>query len=87
MFCDAGCIKLFRETALKKGEPISGADASYYMHEWKEGVLMEGGMSCDEVHRAALDFFEVSDFSVYHPDVIQMRPMEWNRLWKQFWGI
>lgn len=48
---------------------------------------MEGGMSCDEVHRAALDFFEVSDFSVYHPDVIQMRPMEWNRLWKQFWGI
>lgn len=48
---------------------------------------MQNGMPYEEAHRAALDFFEVSDFSVYHPDVIKMEPMEWNDAWKNFWNI
>ena len=66
------------ENALKNGESISGADASFYMHELKESALMQSGMPYEEAHGAALDFFEVSDYSVYHPDVIKMEPLEWN---------
>ena len=75
------------ETALESGTPITGADASFYLHELKEASLMSSGMSYNQAHQAALDFYEVSNFSVYHPDVIKKDLGFWNDGWLKFWGI
>ena len=75
------------ETALKNGEKITGADASYYMHELKESTLMSKGLSYEEAHVAALETYQVSPFSVYHPEVIQQDPSAWGKPWFNFWGI
>jgi hypothetical protein len=75
------------ETALKNGEKITGADASYYMHELKESTLMSKGLSYEEAHVAALETYQVSPFSVYHPEVIQQNPSAWGKPWFNFWGI
>jgi hypothetical protein len=73
------------ENALKNGERITGADASFYLHELKEASLMKNGMSYDVAHKAALDFYEVSPFSVYHPEVIKANPEWFNSNWLKFW--
>jgi hypothetical protein len=75
------------ETALKNGTSITGADASFYLHELKESGLMRSGMSYAQAHQAALNFYGVSNFSVYHPDVIKIDPSYWNQGWFDFWGI
>jgi hypothetical protein len=71
-------------TALAEGKPISGADASFYFHELTEANLMDNeGLDYDVAHRMALDYYHVSDFSVYHPDVI--REFGFNKNWLKFW--
>ena len=44
-------------------------------------------MGYNQAHQVALDFYEVSNFSIYHPDVIKMKPGYWNNGWLNFWGI
>ena len=75
------------EKAMKNGEKISQADASFYMHELKESTLMSKGMLYEEAHAAALATYEVSPFSVYHPDIITQNPSSWGKPWFDFWGI
>jgi hypothetical protein len=75
------------ETALNNGKKLTGADASYYMHELKEGTLMGTGLSYEAAHAAALEAYQVSPFSVYHPEVIQQNPSAWGKPWFNFWGI
>ena len=75
------------EAALKNGEKITGADASYYMHELKESTLMSKGLLYEEAHVAALETYQVSPFSVYHPEVIQLNPSAWGKSWFNFWEI
>lgn len=65
-------------SALGNGEPVSGADASFYMHELTESNLMSGGMDYASAHAAALAKYGVSPFSVYAPEVIQKLPEFFN---------
>ena len=73
--------------ALSEGRKISGADASFYMHEAAEATMMRRGMLYDAAHDAALSKYGVSPFSVYHPDVIRQLPTYFNSNWKKFWGL
>ncbi len=82
--------------AMSQGRKISGADASFYMHEANEATRMSrlmqgGGMSFenayDVAHAAALQKYGVSPFSVYHPDVVSALPGHFNDNWFNFWNI
>lgn len=73
--------------ALIDGQKISGADLSFYYHELKEAELMASGLSYYEAHTAALQFYKVSPFSLYHPEVIKAFPDEFNKNWFDAWGI
>lgn len=75
------------ELALNHHQSISGADASFYFHELKESELMKQGLTYNEAHEKALEYYEVSPFSVYHPDVIRACPDEFNKNWERAWGI
>lgn len=75
------------EKAIKSGKKLSGADASYYMHEIKESTLMAKGMSYKQAHKAALETYKVSAFSVYHPEVILKDPSSWSKPWFDFWKL
>jgi len=75
------------EKAMMNGEKLTGADASYYMHELKESTLMSQGLSYDAAHIAALETYKVSPFSVYHPEVILKDPSAWGKPWFEFWEI
>ena len=75
------------EKALASGQKLEGADASFYLHEFKEADLMVGGMEYTTAHQAALNFYEVSNFSVYHPDVIKSLSEIFNDNWFRFWGL
>ena len=63
--------------SMNASEKIRGADASYYMHELREATLMKNGMQYYDAHNAALEYFKVSPYSVYHPDVIKANPSAW----------
>ncbi|WP_051542000.1 hypothetical protein [Clostridium lundense] len=73
------------EEALAKGKPITGADASFYMHELSESTMMSKGMGYNEAHAVAMQKYNVSPFSVYHPNVMDMYPEEFNSTWRNFW--
>lgn len=75
------------QDALANGRLISGADASFYMHELYEATLMSRGVSYDIAHDAAIARYDVSPFSTYHPDVIRAFPDLFNDNWFNFWGI
>jgi len=75
------------ENALQSGKRITGADASFYTHELAEYEFMQNGMSYDDAHKAAFDKYDVSPFTVYHPDVIKAYPGEFSTAWFEFWGI
>lgn len=75
------------ERALANGETINGADASFYMHELAETTMMNAGMDYATAHFLALQKYDVSPFSVYHPDVIRMFSDMFNSLWKKFGGM
>lgn len=73
--------------ALENGEKITGADAVFYTHEIKEAQIVYSGILQEDAHKMALRYYEVSPFSVYHPDVIKMKPEWWNNSWFEFWNI
>jgi hypothetical protein len=75
------------EYALQNGQKITGADASFYLHELKETALMQNGLSYDAAHQMALDFYGASPFSVYDPSIINRFPEKFNNNWRDFWGI
>ena len=75
------------EQALANGEKITGADAVYYLHELKEAQLVASGINQNIAHEMALQYYKVSPYSVYHPDVINMQPKWWNDAWFDFWEI
>jgi hypothetical protein len=50
--------------ALEAGQRITGADASFYMHELAEATMMRRGIPYAVAHAAALDNYGVSPFSV-----------------------
>ena len=75
------------KTALAQKSEISGADLSFYYHEFKEAELMENGLSYYDAHAEALKFYGVSPFSLYHPDVIKSFPDQFNKNWFNAWGI
>lgn len=74
-------------SALRSGQKISGADASFYLHEAAEATMMNRGVLYDAAHDAALGRYRVSPFSVYHPEVIQANPGYFNSNWNTFWEI
>ncbi len=57
------------------------------MHELAETTLMDGGEEYVDAHLHALQKYDVSPFSVYHPDVIKEFPAAFNECWRNFWGI
>ena len=85
--------------ALQSGKPISGAELAFYTHELHElknmSQLLKDGRTFDEAyniaHKAALDAYGNSPFSVYHPDVIKVLNAQtsgyFNSNWLKFWGI
>ncbi len=80
------------ENAMKNGEKITGADASFYMHELAESYIMEDltktmdfESAYDIAHSLALSKYEVSQFSVYHPEVIANNSSQFSLAWKRFW--
>ncbi|KTE42969.1 MULTISPECIES: DUF6531 domain-containing protein [unclassified Sphingopyxis] len=80
------------ETAMQSGQKVSGADAIFYTHEAAEATKMArlGGYTqpnYDLAHAATLDKYNVSPYSVYHPDVIRANPALSNKNWYAFWGI
>ena len=75
------------QTALDNHQKISGADAVFYFHELKEAELMQQGYTYQEAHQQALLDYEVSPFSVYHPEVIVACSDEFNQKWRDAWGI
>ncbi|HET6384258.1 MAG TPA: hypothetical protein VFJ58_12770, partial [Armatimonadota bacterium] len=75
------------QAAMEAGERVSGADLSFYMHELAESTLMKGGMVYEDAHEAALAKYDVSRFSVYHPDVIAANPASFGDVWRNAWGL
>jgi filamentous hemagglutinin len=69
------------------GSQVIGADANFYTHELLESNFMGLGMDYDAAHAAALDQAGVSQFSLYHPDVIQQFPDYFNSNWRAYWGL
>jgi len=75
------------QKALNNNQKNSGADASFYFHELREAELMQKGSSYEKAHNKALQYYEVSAFSVYHPDVIVACRDDFNQKWRDSWGI
>ena len=71
----------------KAGQPATGADANFYLHELYESELMSQGVSQEEAHKAALKYYNVSPYSLYPPEVIQAHPSMFNNNWRAFWGL
>jgi hypothetical protein len=73
--------------ALASGSPVTGADASFYLHELSEATMMGRGMSYEAAHGAALAKYGVSPFSVYAPEVVTANPTAFNGNWYDFWSL
>lgn len=82
---NAAMVQRLRST-LSNGGRITGADASFYLHEVYESTLMKRGILYDAAHSAALNRYGVSAYSVYHPDVIIAFPDAFNANWMDFWA-
>ena len=75
------------ENTLKKGGKLEGPDAEFYRHELEESRLMQQGLDYDTDHNAALDKYGVTEFDLYHPDVIKEMPEWFGLAWFEYWGI
>jgi hypothetical protein len=73
------------ENALRNGQPITGADASFYMHEIAESTMMQNGFAYELAHELALQKYDVSPYSLYHPEVIQQYSEVFNENYNNFW--
>ncbi|MFE1574157.1 RHS repeat-associated core domain-containing protein [Comamonas odontotermitis] len=83
---NAAMVQRLRDS-LQAGERLTGADANFYLHEIAENTGRLKGLGYDEAHAAALNKYGVSNFSIYHPEVIQNFPSEFNNAWRSYWGI
>ncbi len=72
---------------LKERGELTGPDAEFYRHEIEETRLMNQGMDYDTAHGAALDKYGVTEFDLYHPDVIESMPEWFGSPWFDYWGI
>ncbi|MCT7961006.1 hypothetical protein NG791_09995 [Laspinema sp. D1] len=86
-FPENGAMLNRLNSALVEGREISGADLSFYYHELKEAELMASGLSYEEAHTTALEFYRVSPFSVYHPEVIKTFSYRFSKVWLKAWSI
>jgi hypothetical protein len=82
---NAAMIQRLR-AALASGGRITGADASFYLHEIYESAMMNRGLPYRFAHGYALELYGASAFSVYHPDVIAAYPQLFNSNWADFWA-
>ena len=71
--------------SLIQNQLLKGADAIFYTHEISETTFMNQGLNYDEAHTAALLKYQVSPFSLYHPEVISELPSYFSENWRQFW--
>ncbi|MCM1259285.1 MAG: hypothetical protein NC307_15775 [Roseburia sp.] len=72
---------------LKEGGELTGPDAEFYRHEIEETRLMNQGMDYNTAHGAALEKYGVTEFDLYHPDVIESMPEWFGSSWFDYWGI
>ena len=75
------------EKVLEEGGELKGPDAEFYRHELEETRLMNQGLDYDTAHNAALDKYGVTEFDLYHPDVIESMPEWFGPAWFEYWGI
>ncbi|MCC6875848.1 MAG: hypothetical protein IT378_16190 [Sandaracinaceae bacterium] len=73
--------------ALAAGRRLTGADASFYLHEVAEGTFRTRGVVYDMAHALALEKYGASPFGLYHPEVIRVFPKEFSYAWREFWGL
>ncbi|MBP9920304.1 MAG: RHS repeat-associated core domain-containing protein, partial [Dermatophilaceae bacterium] len=69
------------------GARVTGADASFYLHEVTEATMMARGLPYQAAHAGALAKYGVSPFSVYAPEVVAANPGLFNSNWFAFWGL
>jgi hypothetical protein len=75
------------------GEKISGADANFYLHEIAEATKMKslsGQVFSDAytvAHKYAIEKYGVSEFGLYHYDVIENFKEMFSRGYFNFWEI
>jgi filamentous hemagglutinin len=74
-------------SAMEAGRRATGADANFYLHELAEASMTNRGMSYDAAHVAALEKYGVSQYSVYHPEVITADRSMFGDVLARFWGI
>lgn len=70
-----------------KGGELKDSDAEFYRHELEEASLMSKGLDYDTAHSAALDKYGVTEFDLYHPDVIKCMPEYFSPAWFEYGGI
>lgn len=75
------------QDAFDAGQSASGADANFYLHELYESQMMVQGASYDAAHAAALDYYSVSPYSLFAPEVIQANPQYFNNNFRAYWGL
>jgi len=68
-------------------QTATGADVNFYVHESLEDGLMNQGMDYDAAHATALDLDNMSNFGLYHPDVINEYTEHFNSSCRNFWGL
>lgn len=85
-------LQNYKLTNFKKGEKITDADSSFYMHKLSESTMMKDLTKTmdfedayDIAHGNALEKYGVSAFSVYDIEVIEKYPGEFSPAWKRFW--
>jgi filamentous hemagglutinin len=81
---NAAMVQRLRDALANNGGRVRSADASFYLHEIYESTLMNRGMPYHWAHRAALERYGVSAYSLYHPEVIRTTP-GFNQNWLDFW--
>ncbi len=75
------------QDAFAAGQKVTGADANFYLHEASEATMMGRGLGYDAAHSAALGKYGVTEFNLYHPEVIQANPTLFNNAWRAAAGL
>jgi filamentous hemagglutinin len=71
----------------ERGETATGPDANFYLHEIAEGTMRARGMTYESAHSAALGKYGVTEYDLYHPDVVDALPGSFNNSWRTYWGL
>ncbi len=75
------------QDAFAAGQKVTGADANFYLHEASEATMMGRGLGYDAAHSAALGKYGVTEFNLYHPEVIQANSTLFNNAWRAAAGL